>query len=365
MAITIKDVAREAGFSLATVSRALNGADNILPATKQRIVEVADRLRYSPSGAARSLITRRTDTIGALLPDLHGEYFSELIRGMDRAAHARKLHLLVSSSHGNGEEAAAALRAMAGRVDGLLVMSPHADAGFLEHNLAPGLPAVLINTAVENSTYPTFVVDNFAGATMMTRHLLEAGRQRVAFICGPDENREAQERLAGYRSALAGAFGRPRHAPAECVLAGDFTEQSGWEAGQRIAAMSPRPDAVFAANDMTAVGCLAALRAAGLRVPEDIALGGFDDIPIARYVSPALTTIRVPIFDLGATALDALAESINLKRRPEGRATAHSTALAVHLVIRQSCGAELAGKQPSKKRTHTHPTADDRRQGRS
>jgi LacI family transcriptional regulator len=149
MPATIKDVARAAGVSVATVSRALNGLDNVLPDTRQRILDAARELRFTPSGAARSLITRRTDTIGALLPDLHGEYFSELIRGIDQAARARGLHLLVSSSHGDADEAAAALRAMNGRVDGLLVMSPHADGDFLQHNLPGRLPAVLLNTGLD------------------------------------------------------------------------------------------------------------------------------------------------------------------------------------------------------------------------
>jgi LacI family transcriptional regulator len=199
---TIKDVARVAGVSVATVSRALNGADNVLPGTRQRILDAARELRFTPSGAARSLITRRTDTIGALLPDLYGEYFSELIRGIDQAARARGLHLLVSSSHGDADEAAAALRAMNGRVDGLLVMSPHADADFLQHNLPVGLPAVLINTGAELPGHARFVVDNYGGALAMTRHLVAAGRKRIAFIGGPAGNQEAQERLRGYRAGL-------------------------------------------------------------------------------------------------------------------------------------------------------------------
>ena len=329
---TIKDVARAAGVSVATVSRALNGAQKVLPQTRQRILDAAQALRFTPSGAARSLITRRTDTIGALLPDLFGEYFSELIRGIDQAARARGLHLLVSSSHGDADEAAAAMRAMNGRVDGLLVMSPHADAQFLHHNLPVRLPAVLINTGVELPGHARFVIDNHAGALAMTRHLVAAGRLRIAFIGGPAGNHEAQERERGYRDGLrAGpAAGQPA-----LVFDGDFTQESGWAAGRRIASTQPRPDAVFAANDMMAIGCLAALGEAGLRVPEDVALGGFDDIPISRYVAPALTTIRVPIAALGAAALELLVQTL------ESPATAptHTTAMPVELVVRRSCGA--------------------------
>ena len=343
MRATIRDVARAVGVSVATVSRAMNGAENVLPETRQRILDAARELRFTPSGAARSLITRRTDTIGALLPDLHGEYFSELIRGIDQAARARGLHLLVSSSHGDADEAAAALRAMNGRVDGLLMMSPHVDGDFLARNLPPSLPAVLISTGVDLATHIRFAVDNHGGAKAMTRHLAAGGRKRIAFVAGPSGNDEAQERLRGYRDGL-------RPGAREVVVEGDFTEESGWSAGRRIAQLKPRPDAVFAANDMMAIGCMAALGEAGLRVPEDMAVAGFDDIPIARYVTPSLTTIRVPIAALGAAALDALVKVVEV---PASR-SAYTTVLPVELVVRRSCGAGPPPRPASPSPPPTH-----------
>ncbi|KQV95610.1 LacI family DNA-binding transcriptional regulator [Pelomonas sp. Root1237] len=325
---TIKDVARVAGVSVATVSRALNGAENVLPHTRQRIVEVARELRYSPSGAARSLITRRTDTIGALLPDLHGEFFSELIRGIDQAARARGLHLLLSSSHDDANEAAAALRAMNGRVDGLIVMSPHADDDFLSQNLPPALPAVLLNSGVRGASQRVFAVDNFGGARAMTEHLVRSGRRRIAFLGGPQANFEARERERGYRAGLA--------VGAEAwLLEGDFSEAGGQRAAAELLALpaGQRPDAVFAANDIMAIGLLGALQAGGVHLPEDIALAGFDDIPIARYVSPALTTMHVPIAALGGQALDALADTLERNATDAG-----ATVMPVQLVVRQSCG---------------------------
>ncbi len=337
MRSTIKDVAKAAGVSVATVSRALNGVDNVLPETKQRITDAARALRFAPSGAARSLITRRTDTIGALLPDLHGEYFSELIRGIDQAARARGLHLLLSSSHGDAEEAAAALRAMNGRVDGLLVMSPHADASFLSQNLPVNLPAVLLNTAADLPEHSRFVVDNFGGAQMMTRHLVASGYKRIAFIQGPQENHEAQERLRGYRSGLGPDM-------PEMLFAGDFSEEAGAETGREIVDSKQRPDAIFAANDLMAIGCLGVLIAAGIQVPGEIAIAGFDDIPISRYVTPALSTVRVPIAALGAAALNALAQGMT----STNGGLIQSTVVAVELVLRHSCGA--------KKAQHAHPS---------
>jgi LacI family transcriptional regulator len=337
---TIHDVAAAAGVSVATVSRALNGVGKVLPATAERVREAALALHFTPSSAARSLIMRRTDTVGALLPDLHGEYFSELIRGIDLAARARGLHLLLSSSHGDAQEAAGALRAMSGRVDGLLVLTPHADDEFLRLNLPAGVPAVLLNAGSAVAGLPRFGVDNHGGARTMTRHLVASGRKRVAFVGGPADNDEAQARLAGYRAGLKAGM-------REAVFDGDFTEESGWSAGRRIAQARPRPDAVFCANDMMAVGCLAALREAGLRVPEDVAVAGFDDIPIARYVSPALTTIRVPIAALGTAALEALAAGIAERAAAKAgagkaprtaRADARSVLMPVELVVRRSCG---------------------------
>jgi LacI family transcriptional regulator len=333
MAVTIKDVAREARVSVATVSRALNGHSNVTPETRDHVLGVAARLRFIPSEAARTLISRRTHTVGALLPDLHGEYFSELIRGIDLAARARGLHLLVSSSHGDAAEAAAALRAMNGRVDGLLVMSPHVNADFLWGNVPEGLPAVLMNTRVAEGKHSSFAVDNYGGAFAMVRHLVERGHKRIAFVAGPDSNFEAQERLRGYRAALAELL---PEANAD-VLQGDFTQESGWRVGNQVVALTERPTAVFASNDMMAIGCLSAFNEAGLQVPRDIALAGFDDIPISRYVNPPLTTVRAQITELGALALDRLASSIE---DPERMVVQHLT-LRADLVVRQSTAAPM------------------------
>ncbi len=329
MATTIKDVALAAGVSAATVSRALNGAANVTPETRQRVQAAATELRFMPSSAARSLITRRTHTVGALLPDLYGEYFSELIRGIELKARARGLHLLVSSSHGDASEAASALRTMHGRVDGLLVMTPHINAESLADNLPQGLPVVLINTRLPEGGQSSFAVDNHGGALAMTRHLISRGHRHVAFISGPDNNYEAQERLRGYRSALAELLpGAP-----ELVLPGDFTEESGWRAGSELATLAQRPTAVFCGNDMMAIGCMSALTDAGVRVPQDIALTGFDDIPIARYVTPPLTTVRIRIAELGSLAMDRLASAI----KNPGRSAIHHQTLRAELVVRQSC----------------------------
>ncbi|HZX72113.1 MAG TPA: LacI family DNA-binding transcriptional regulator [Rhodanobacter sp.] len=330
-AATIKDVAREAKVSVASVSRALNGGSGVTEATGQRIRAAAERLHYIPHAAARMLITRRTHTIGALLPDLYGEFFSELIRGIDLAARARGLHLLVSSSHDGVDEAAAAVRSMQGRVDGLLILSGRVDAAFLRANLPKELPVVLLNSAVKSPAYHVLNVNNHAGAVAMVRHLLQAGHADVALIAGPEGNFDARQREQGYREAMA------KYAPGVAlnIVAGDFTEESGHRAGRELLARKTRPQAVFAANDMMAVGCLGAFREAGVRVPRDIALAGFDDIPITRYVTPALSTVRVRIADFGRLALERLAD---LLEHPEQESPTADT-LGFEIVERESCGA--------------------------
>ncbi|MGN6518273.1 MAG: LacI family DNA-binding transcriptional regulator [Dokdonella sp.] len=331
MAVTIKDVAKAAGVSVAAVSRALNGRDNVTDQTRHRILDVAAKLRYRPNDAARSLITRRTRTIGAVLPDLHGEFFSELIRGIDVAARAQGLHLLVSSSHGDADEATAAIRSMQGRVDGLLVMSPHVDASFLHESLPEALPAVLMNAPHEHSRFPTLNLDNHGGAAAMTRHLLGRGHRRIAMIAGPVGNLDADERRRGWLDALEEAS----LARDALLLEGDFSEESGHAAGKHVAGLAQRPDALFAANDMMAVGCLIALAESGLRVPDDIALAGFDDVPIARYVTPQLTTVRVRVADLGRAAFTRLIAELETP----GAFPARSEVLPCEIVVRASCGA--------------------------
>jgi LacI family transcriptional regulator len=336
--VTIKDVAREAEVSVATVSRALNGHDNVAAEVRKLVLETANRLRYQPHAAARSLSSRRTQTIGVVLPDLYGEFFSELIRGIDAVARAHRQHLLVSSYHGHPEEQGEALRAMRGRVDGLLVLSPYADQpGFLTDNLPAGLPAVLLNTRLPDAAYATLSIDNYGGASAMVRHLADTGHGRIAFIGGPRDNIDARERLRGYRDALARLL--PQEKPWE--LPGDFGEASGYEAGKRIVMAKHRPDAVFAANDMMALGCLYAFNEAGVRVPDDIALAGFDDIPLARFVHPPLTTMRVNIAELGGRAMTRLLAAIET----DGEKSVPAQTLPPELIVRQSSARTAKGKR--------------------
>ncbi|MFN2399581.1 MAG: LacI family DNA-binding transcriptional regulator [Gemmatimonadaceae bacterium] len=317
-------------MSVATVSRVLNDVGPVKEGTRRRVHEVAGKLRYVPNGAARSLITRKTSTLGVLLPELYGEFFSEVIRGIDQLARQSGYHLLVSSSHDDKSEVEAALRAMRGRVDGLLVMSPAIKEKSLVANLPDSLPVVVLNSAI-GSVFDSLTMDNFGGARAMVRHLMKAGHKRVAIIKGPERNYDAAERLRGYRAALRSArIDRDRRYEAE----GDFTETSGFRATLALINRLPRPTAIFAANDSMAIGALSALHQAGVSVPREMAIAGFDDVPMAQYTNPPLSSVHVGLNELGERATETLLRVVREKARHVRR---HDV-LGTTLVIRESCG---------------------------
>lgn len=353
---TIKEVAREAGVSVATVSRVFNEKGPVREETRQRILEVARRLGYSPHAMARSLITKKTGTLGVLLPDLYGEFFSEVIRGADLAARHDGYHILVSSSHSDRSEVEAVLRALRGRIDGLIVMSPEADARALAANLQDTLPIILLNCRVEGTAFDSINIDNYGGALATIRHLAGLGHRQIAHVRGAPGNNDALERLLGYRDAMQPLLGGETE---DLEIEGDFSEESGYRAGEALLRMHPRPTAVFSANDGMAVGLLAALQEAGLRVPEDIAVTGFDDIPIARFLTPPLTTVRLAIADLGALAVQRLLLAM---ARGEDRERQHEV-LPTTLVVRGSCGATASSSgQPSgQSPAHSPNHVDSRR----
>lgn len=346
---TIRDVAREAGVSIASASRALNGHSNVTPGTRDRVLEAARTLDYVPHLGARSLSTRRSETIGVVLPDLFGEYFSEIIRGIDYGAHRRGLQLLLSNMHGSAHETAVAIRAMRGRVDGLLVMSPQIDAEFLTRNLPKGLPAVLMNSRVESARHATISIDNRAGARAAVAHLVAQGCRRIAHLSGPRGNADAEEREAGFRETVLEMLGDD----APIVLAGDFSEEAGTAAGRLLTAGKIEIDGLFSANDIMAIGCMAEFCDVGVRVPHDVAVIGFDDVPIARYVTPALSTIGVRIAALGELALERLVAAIEAPDAPP----APSEHLTPELIVRAS-----STRRPT---IATTKTPDSREQGRA
>jgi LacI family transcriptional regulator len=328
--VTIRDVAEAAGVSTATVSRVFNGTARVDEDTRKRVMVAAGRLDYWPNTAARSLTTSRSHAIGVLLPDLFGEFFSEIIRGIDQAARLEHYQILVSSSHADKNELFSAVGSMNGRIDGLIAMALDRASLPLIRRFSRTFPVVLMNTGFRIRGANSVTVANFEGAFDVGRHLLSLGHRRFAIVNGPGDNTDAAERLRGFRSALEQAGGRV----SLLEVPGDFQESSGFEAAPVILREKHRPTAVFAANDYMAVGLLGAFRTLGVRVPEDIAVAGFDDIAIAQYLNPPLTTVHVDAYEEGHRAVRLLLAALNPARK--GRAV--SEILPTHLVVRGSCG---------------------------
>jgi LacI family transcriptional regulator len=335
-AATIHDVAARAGVSVATVSRVLNGNELVREETSRHVRAAVKSLRYVPNVAARSLSIRRSQTIGIVLPEVHGEFFSEIIRGIDLAARAKGYHILVSGSHSDPAQMLDVVDTMRGRVDGLVVMAPDVTLTPLEELRARDTPMVLLNSTGPNSDAIT--IDNYGGAGAMMRHLHALGHTRIAFVCGPQQNADARERLRGYRHAMRGLQASSLRA---LEYTGNFTEVSGFAAGEKIVGSKSLPTAVFAANDSMAVGVLASLAAAGIKVPQSVSVVGFDDIPIARYVAPPLTTMRVDIAELGRRAFALLLDAISDSRVHAAR---HER-VATTLIVRSSCMASSTTKE--------------------
>lgn len=300
---TIRDVARACGLSVASVSRVVNGRANVQPATRDKVTAAVRALDYIPNAAARSLSTARSHTLGVVLPNIHGEFFSELMRGMEPAARRKGYLLLLSNMHADPVLAGQALAAMQGRVDGLIVMAPQLDACARESTLPQSLPTVLINSPGTEDHF-ALRVDNRSGLVACVAHLLADGRRGIVHLAGAAGNINAEERIDAYRATMAA---RAPDLPVR-VLQGDFGEASGELLTRQLIAAGEPFDAIVAANDMMALGALTALRDAGISVPAQVAVTGFDDVTLARHLG--LTTVRVDIVAMGERAVEALTAMI-------------------------------------------------------
>ena len=336
---TIHDVAQRADVSIATVSRVLNGSARVSEDSRRRVWAAAAELEYWPNRAASSLTTRRAHVLGVLLPDLYGDFFSEIIRGIDQAARGHRHQVLLSSSHADTGTVLAAARSMRGRIDGLIMMAPDAASTEAVDAIRRRFPVVLLNPSAPVEGCDSVSIANFEGALAATRHLIALGHRRIAMIRGPAGNVDAEERLRGYREALHEAGLQPLPS---MELGGDFTETSGFRSATELLRRPPWPTAVFAANDSMAVGLLSALVARGLEVPRDLAVVGFDDVSIARFVTPSLTTVRVDAYGLGRQAVQLMLS----RGDPSIPAPSHHEVLPAPLVVRRSCGSVPLEEDP-------------------
>ena len=325
---TIKDVAKAANVSIASASRALNGVGRISPVTKDKILRAARELNYVPHFGARSLIRKKTDIFGVLLPDLYGEFFSELVRGVDTAARASNYQILLSSYHNDAKETKSAIAAMRGRVDGIIVMTPY-EFGEITYSDVIGAPIVQIASLNNHGGTPIIAIDNFEGAKIATEHLIKQGYKNIAHLSGPKHNMEAKERLNGYLEAIKNICPKK-------IFEGDFREESGFEiAGQMANDIKDGViDAVFVANDMMAVGLINGLKEKKINTPDNIGIVGFDNVPIGRYITPSLSSLGVDMSQLGTKAVEILNLLVNGK--PSSADTNKLVVFTPHLFERES-----------------------------
>jgi LacI family transcriptional regulator len=314
---TITDVASEAGVHPSTVSRVLteHPGSTMRPETRLRVLAAADRLGYRPSALARSLRLQRTLTLGMLVPDITNPFFSSIIKGAEDAARLRGYNLILCNSEDEPEREATYLRVLRERqVDGLLIASSQMADDTIAELREQAFPFVLLNRATRSAEDLAVVVDNHAAAVGVVAHLAALGHRRVGHIAGPQNTTTGADRRDGYR---AGVLAYALADEPELVVEADaFSEEAGHRALGIMLAGSARPTAVFAANDLIAIGMLQRLREIGARVPGDLSIVGFNDIPLAGLLEPALTTVRVPQLEMGVAGAHLLID--RLEGRPIG-----------------------------------------------
>ena len=298
---TIRDVSQLAKVSQATVSRVLNGTVPVSPTKRAAVLEAIAQLGYQPNAFARSLATNRSRAIGALVSELSSAVYGDIVRGIEAVVEARGLHMVVSSGHARSDlERRSFAFLKERRTDALIVQVDATSEGELATWVRQsGLPVVVVGRHIPAIAERCVYLDNVAGGALATRHLLERGHRRIAHIAGLMRITDARDRLTGYRQALA-----ENDLPFEDVLVaeGGFVEDGGYRAMLQLLERDAGFTAVFAANDQSAAGALKALRETGLRVPDDISLVGFDDLLIAHYLFPALTTVIQPFAEMGQAA---------------------------------------------------------------
>jgi LacI family transcriptional regulator len=327
---TIYTVAEKAGVSIATVSRVLNDRPRVKQETRARVIEAIQDLGYRPSALARERAVNRTEILALVFPDMAGPFYSALIQGATSEVNNHGYSLLVYGTRGRDDTHAGFLHLLPTKVDGFILMTRAVNDAYVHHLYQQRIPFVLLDRQMEEIEVDSILVDNVEGAYHAAEHLLQHGHSQVAFIGGPAGSPNAEARFEGYRRALEdhGLSLSPR-----LVERGDFVQPGGYQAmGLLLDRLAP-PLAVFVANDEMAIGAVEAIRGRGLSIPDNVAIIGFDDIQIASYIRPPLTTVRQPINRLGSLAVQRL-----LRRIADPETEAETIVLPTELVIRRSCG---------------------------
>ena len=338
---TMKDVAERASVSVTTVSHVLNKTRHVDPDLVRRVENAVRRLGYQPNALARGLRRKETRMLGMVVPDNSNPYFAELARTIEDTCFERGYSVILCNSDEDAAKESAYVSLLAEkRVDGIVFVASGNDCSGLEALLQHRIPVVALDRELKGMRCDSIVVDNRHGGRQATLHLIGGKHRRIGCICGPRNLTSAEERLQGYKDALSEA-----RLPLDPALIqwGNFHIEGGYAAVQVLLDLSKPITAVFASNDLMAVGALRGIAARGLRVPDDVAVVGFDDIRFAKYTQPPLTTVMQPIRQIGKLATELVMARVNGERREPQR---HR--LKTILVVRESCGIKLpAQKQPT------------------
>jgi len=304
----MRDVAREAGVSVNTVSRALSGKPDVSPNTRARILKIAERLGYRPNRLARGLRSNKTFTIGVVVTDIANPFFGALVKGVEEAARKSNYSIILQDTDEDYEREKEAIQVMlAERVDGLLITPVQTKTETIEELKEAGLPFVLLGRYFDDLETDYVVTDDVQGGYLATEHLIKLGHKRIAMINGPLHISSAKERFEGYKRALA-------HHGVELdeslVSAGAITMEDGYQAAQALFQRRKRPTAVFCYSDFVAFGVIKAIREYGLRIPDDVAIVGYDDVDFSSYIDVPLTTVRIFKEELGKQAVVLLLEKV-------------------------------------------------------
>jgi LacI family transcriptional regulator len=328
--VTIYDVAREAGVSDATVSRVFNNKDSVREATRERVLAAAKKLGYVANLQARSLAGGKLNVIGLLIPGLDNGYLVEIVRGVDQELARSRYELMIHTTHQRGNNEGSYLQYVAnGLTAGILLVVPLLSSDFLRALEEIGYPYVLIDEIDDSGRSSSVSSTNWQGAYDATEYLIRLGHQRIGFITGIQQLHSSRERLDGFTHAMRDAR---LEIDENLIATGNFEKNSGYEAARQLLSLEERPTAIFASNDVMALGAMDAIREAGLSIPEDISVIGFDDIPETLISYPKLTTVHQPLEKMGQVGVKLLLDQIeNLERLPR-RMT-----LATQLIIRDSC----------------------------
>jgi len=335
MAVTLKDIARRVGVSVTTVSRALGGYDDVAEETRQRILQAAREMGYRPHTIAQSLQRQRTDTVGLIIPTagprFSDPYFTEILTGIGNEAAEHEFDLLVSTrAPGSQEQEAYERMAGSRRVDGLLVVRTRCRDERITYLVESGFPFVAFGRSDLDLDFPYVDVDSAKGLDEATQYLVDLGHQRIAYISASLNLMFAHYRLTGYKRALE-RNGLP--VQEEWIAIGRLTQEDGYREGSKFLDLEPAPTAIIAANDLMALGVISAAQERGLTVGQDLAVVGFDNIPLAEHSHPPLTTVHQPVYDIGKMICRMLIQLIR-----NGNPVQRQVVLEPTLVIRESSG---------------------------